>query len=115
MIEPGRYDITLHQGATFELPVQFKDGANVPVNMSGYTVSGTLWDRTGITKIAAFFSPWVVQASGSFKLRLESTVTSGITEQGQYDVLVTQPNGDKFYLLEGVAFLNPGLTGKIAP
>jgi hypothetical protein len=41
---------------------------------------------------------------------LSYTTTSGITEQGQYDVLVTQPNGDRFYLLEGTAFLNPGLS-----
>ena len=42
MIEPGRYDIALHQGATFELPVQYRDSTNTPVNMSGYTVSGTV-------------------------------------------------------------------------
>jgi hypothetical protein len=80
--------------------------------MSGYTVSGTVWNRTGTAKLATFSSPWTVQASGSFKLRLDASVTSGITEQGQYDLLITQPNGDKFYLLEGTVFWNPGLTGR---
>lgn len=78
--------------------------------MSGFTTSGTLWNRTGTAKLATFDSPWTAQASGAFKLRLSYAITSGITEQGQYDVLVTQPNGDRFYMLEGTAFLNPGLS-----
>lgn len=110
MVEPGRYDITLHQGATFELPVAYKDSAGVPVNMSGYTLSGTLWNKTGTTKLATFSTPWTSQPSGMFKMRLADTVTSGVTEQGQYDLLVTTSSGDKFYLLEGTAFWNTGLS-----
>lgn len=112
MVTPGRYDITIHQGATFELPVQYKDSAGVPVNMSGYTVAGQLWNRLSTSKISDFTFAWTVQASGSFSLKLPSSVTSGITEQGQYDVLVTEPNGDKYYLLQGTAFFDPGLTGR---
>jgi len=110
MVEPGRYDITLHQGATFELPVQYKDNTGLPINMSGYTLSGTLWNDTGTSKLANFTVPWVSQPSGMFKIRLEASVTSGVTEQGQYDVLATTAAGDKFYLLEGTAFWNPGLS-----
>ena len=112
MLNPAKYDITIHQGATFELPVQYKSSTGAPVDMSFYTVSGTLWNRTGTFKFANFDLLWTVQASGMFKLRLPAAVTSGITEQGQYDVLVTKPDGDKFYLLEGAAFCNPGLTGR---
>jgi hypothetical protein len=112
MTAPGAYDIVIYQGATFDLPVQYKDSTGSPVNMSGYTTSGTLWNRTGTTKIATFDLPWTVQASGMFKMRLAASVTSGITEQGRYDILVTKPSGDKFYLLEGTAFWNPGLTGR---
>jgi hypothetical protein len=100
----------LYQGATFELPVQYKDPSGVPVNMSGYTLSGTLWNTTGTTKLATFSTPWTSQPSGTFKMRLTDTVTSGVTEQGQYDLLVTTAAGDKFYLLEGTAFWNPGLS-----
>ena len=112
MIEPGRYDITIHQGATFELPVQYKDPDGTPIDMSGYMLNSTLWNRTGTVKLATFFTPWVSQPSGAFKMRLDAAVTSGVTEQGQYDLLVTTAAGDKFYLLEGVAFWNPGLSWK---
>lgn len=111
-MEPGRYDITIHQGATFVLPLQYKDSSGTPVNMSGYTVAATLWNNLGTVKLADFSIPWTVQASGSFELRLAASGTANITEQGQYDVLITEPNGDKYYLLQGTAFFDPGLTGR---
>jgi hypothetical protein len=111
-VEPAHYDITLHQGATFELTLQYKDSTGTPVNMSGYALEAELWNRTGTSKLSDFDTPWIAQASGFFKLRLTSAVTSGITEQGQYDLMVTEPSGDKYYLLQGTAFLDPGLTGR---
>lgn len=112
MVNPARYDITIHQGATFDLGVQYKDASGVPINMSGYTINAQLWNRTGTVKLSNFDAPYTVQASGAFRLRLSSATTSGITEQGQYDVMLTEPGGDKFYLLQGTAFLDPGLTGR---
>lgn len=112
MIQPGRYDITLQQGATFEMTVQYKDSAGVAVNMSGYTVAAKMFNRNGTQQVATFSTPWDVQASGRFKLRLESATTSGLTEQGQYDVLLTDPIGDKYYILEGAVFVNTGLSGR---
>jgi hypothetical protein len=111
-MEPARYDITIHQGATFSLDLQYRTGSGVPVNMSGYIVEAQLWNRNGTTKLANFTTPWVSQASGLFRLVLGSSVTSGITEQGQYDVLVTEPSGNKSYLLQGTSFIDLGLSGR---
>lgn len=112
MTDPARYDITLHQGATFELSLAYKGSDGLPVNMSGSTVTAQLWNRTATQKLADFTVPWVVQGSGMFKLQLPAAVTSGLTEQGQYDVMVTESGGTKYYLLEGTAFFNPGLCGR---
>ena len=111
MIEPAKYDITIYQGATFDLLVQYRDTNNVPVNMSGYTIAAKLYNRKGTSKLADFQSTFVTQASGLFRIKIEAAVTSGITEQGQYDVLLTNPNLDKFYLLEGTAFWKQGFSG----
>jgi hypothetical protein len=46
------------------------------------------------------------------RFALKRLGTSGITEQGQYDVLVTEPSNDKYYLLEGNAYINEGLSFK---
>lgn len=112
MVDPAVYNITIHQGATFELNLQYKDNTGTPVNMSGYTVQAQLWNRLGTTKLSNFTQQWTTQASGMFKLRLAASVTSGITEQGQYDVMITEPSGDKYYLLQGNAFIDLGLTGR---
>ncbi len=112
MITPGKYDITIYQGATFEMGLQYKDSTGTPVNMSGYAVEAELWNRTGTAKLADFVHSWTAQASGAFKLRLAANVTSGITEQGQYDVMITEPGGDKYYFLQGNAFIDLGLTGR---
>lgn len=111
-MEPAKYDITVHQGATFELALQYKDSTGTPVNMSGYTVSGQVWDRLGTTKFADFTHEWIEQASGSFRMKLPASSTSGLTQQGQYDILVTEAGGNKYYLLQGAAFIDLGLTGK---
>jgi hypothetical protein len=111
-MEPARYDITIHQGATFSLDLQYQAGSGAPVNMNGYGVTAQLWNRLGTSKISDFDFSWTVQASGYFKLKLNSAVTSGITEQGQYDILITEPSGDKYYLLQGTAFIDLGLTGR---
>jgi len=112
MVTPGKHDITIYQGATFELQVQYKDPSGVPVNMSGYTVVSKLYDRLGVEKLADFAVNYVSEPSGIFKIRLEASGTSGITEQGQYDILVTEPTNDSYYLLEGAAFINLGLSCK---
>ena len=112
MQDPVVYTITIHQGATFELDVEYRDASNVPINMSGYTVAGQLWNRLGTAKLANFTHQWTAQASGMFKLRLAANVTSGITEQGQYDIMITEPSGDKYYLMQGTAMFDAGLTGK---
>lgn len=111
-MEPAKYDITIHQGATFELSLQYKDSTGTPVNMSGYTVSGQVWDRLGTTKYADFVHEWISQVSGSFRLKIPASGTSGLTQQAQYDVLMTEPGGDKHYLLNGAAFIDLGLTGR---
>lgn len=110
-MDPARYDITIHQGATFDLPLQYM-ASGVPVNMTGYSIDAELWNKTGTVKLSDFSVPWVAQVSGMFKLRLASTATSGITEQGQYDVMFTEPSGDKYYALQGTAFIDLGLTGR---
>jgi hypothetical protein len=44
-------------------------------------------------------------------MSLSSSVTAGITDQGQYDVIFTEPGGDKYYSLQGTAFIDLGLSG----
>ena len=112
MIEPGRYDIKLQQGATFEMNLQLRDGNNSPVVMSGYTVAGKIFDRLGTQQLASFSHSWTAMESGMFKMSIPANTTATMSGEGQYDILVTEPTGKKYYLLEGAVFMDTGLTGR---
>ena len=111
MIEPGNYDITIHQGATFSLNLQYKDAAGNGVDMSGYTIAGKLSNRLNTATVATFTTLFVNQTNGEFKIKLNAATTATMTEECLYDILITEPGGDKFYLLQGRSFINPGITG----
>lgn len=111
MVEPGTHDITIHQGATFLLGLQYKDSAGVGVNMTGYTVVGKLVNRLNTGTLATFQMSWVNQTLGEFRIKIPAATTAGITSEGQYDIMITEPGGDKYYILQGRAFLDPGFSG----
>lgn len=110
-MQPGTYDITVHQGATFKLIIQLKDPSGVAVNMTGYSVSGKLVNRLNTSALATFATSWIDQAVGKFQLSLPANTTADLSEEGQYDVLLTEPGGDKYYILQGRAFVDPGFAG----
>ncbi len=111
MIEPGTHDIRIHQGATFSLDVQYKDSNGAGVDMSGYTVAAKLANRLDTADLATFTPIWVDQSVGKFQIKLSASQTAIITGEGQYDILITEPGGDKYYLLQGRAVLDYGITG----
>jgi hypothetical protein len=75
-----------------------------PVSLSGYTIDSDV--KQGLTgDQVATFSPSIVDGvNGEFQLTMAPAVSSGI-EAGRYnyDVSLTQPDGDRFYWLTGVA------------
>lgn len=75
-----------------------------PVSLSGYTIDSDV--KQGLTGVqVGTFSPSIVDSvNGQFQLAMTPAVSSGI-EAGRYnyDVSLTQPNGDRFYWLTGVA------------
>ena len=113
MVEPGILDITIHQGATFNLDLQYLDSTGAGVDMTGYSVESKIADVTGANTLATFTSTFTDIAVGKFNMKLSSAVTTAITQEGLYDVLVTEPAGEKFFLVQGRTKLDPGITGVI--
>ena len=102
--------IEIVQGATFDLEISYKDSNGQPISMSGYVLSASLWNRLGTQKLATFSLPWTSQASGIFRIQLSASITSGITEHGQYDLFATDSLGTPICLMEGPASFNPSYT-----
>jgi hypothetical protein len=75
-----------------------------PVTLSGYVIDSDL--KQGLTGVqVATFSPAIVDSvNGEFQLVMAPAVSSGI-EAGRYnyDVSLTQPDGDRYYWLTGIA------------
>jgi hypothetical protein len=113
MRDPGTLDITIHQGATYSMDLQYLDSAGNGVNMTGFTVQSKIVDQTYSNVIATFTSTFTDRSAGKFNLKLSSTITAGITTAGLYDVLITEPAGERFFLLQGRTALDPGITGVI--
>jgi hypothetical protein len=114
VIRPGRHDITIPQRATFREQLQLKaDGA--PLNLTGYDAVAQAWDRRRTVKLADFTIEWVNRPAGRLDLVLSHTATATFNKDGQWDLLLIQPNGDRFYWLEGSAFVDPGYSAPSAP
>lgn len=79
--------------------------------MSGFTVTAKLVNRLNTATLASFTPSWIDQAVGKFNLKLTATTTQGISSEGLYDVLITEPGGDRFYLLQGRSNLDTGISG----
>lgn len=75
-----------------------------PVGLSGYVIDSDVKQPLTNTQVATFSSSIVDSANGEFQLTMAPAVSSGI-EAGRYnyDVSLTQPNGDRYYWLTGVA------------
>jgi hypothetical protein len=106
MIRPARLDITIPQRATFRKRMRLKG-----VNATGYQLVAQVWDGPRrLTKYADLAVVWIDQATGLFELVLQYQGTTPIPKDGEWDLLVIEPGGDRYYWLEGRAYRDPGLS-----
>lgn len=114
MILPARRDITIPQRATFRQRMRLK-AAGQPLNATGYQLVAQVWDRWRTTKYADLTVVWIDQAVGLFELVLQFPATTAVVQDGVWDLLVIEPGGDRYYWLEGNAFLDLGHSAPVTP
>ena len=105
MIRPARRDITIPQRGTYRQRMRLK-AAGQPLNATGYQLVAQVWDRRRLTKFADGVITWIDQSTGLFELVIQYPVTRLITQDGQWDLMVIEPGGDRYYWLEGTAYLD---------
>lgn len=110
MIQPGSYDITIQQGASFAQSFQFKDANGDPFDLTGYSVTAEVWEDGKRSKYADFTVSWLTQNEGEFVISLTAAQTHTIPSTGYYDILVTNPDGSSDYWVRGQAILETGYT-----
>lgn len=112
---PGRYNIKVYQGATFNLTPRWKiDGTYV--NITGYSAVLTVKNSpTSVSTIIVLSSSngriTIGGTNGQFTLALTSAETDALTPGNYvYDMEVTSPGGIVTRLLEGGFIVYDGVT-----
>ena len=110
-INPAQKDFTVQRRADFPLTLTFKDGNGSAINLTGYTVAAQVYSEDRSTLYASFGVTYTNRTTGTVDIKLADTQTATFSpNELKYDVLLTQPNGDKFYYLEGTLFISEGYT-----
>ena len=110
-IIPAIKDFTVDRRADFGLRLTFKDSTSTGIDLTGYTVDAQVWEETRTTKYADWAVAYTNRSGGTVDISLTDTQTATFTPSILfYDVLLTEPSGDKFYYLEGKLFISEGYT-----
>lgn len=86
------YDLLIEQGATFTLSIVWKDNANAPINITGYSarmqIRKTYDDTPSISLTSAVGGGIVLGGvSGTIDITIAASVTDDITIlRGKYDL-----------------------------
>tara|TARA_R100000988_G_C3875033_1_gene105643 strand:+ start:67 stop:414 length:348 start_codon:yes stop_codon:yes gene_type:complete len=110
-IKPGKKNFTVQRRADFPVRLIFKDSNSTAVDITGFTVDAEVWNTEHTNKYADFAVTYTDRPNGTVDLKLTDTQTATFDLNIlEYDVLLTDPSGDKMYYLEGTLFISQGHT-----
>ena len=110
-ISPGTYNMTIQRRSDHSVDFELKDSNNAAVNISGYDVASQIWDVARSKKAADVTIVYTNRAGGLFTWKVTDAQTATFTKNDyKYDVLLTNPAGDKEFWVEGTITMNEGYT-----
>ena len=105
-IIPGKKNFTVDRRADFPIRLTFKDSTG-----SAIDVAAQVYDESRSTKYADWTVAYTNRTGGIVDISLSDTDTATFTPSVLfYDVLLTEPGGNKNYYLEGKLFISEGYT-----
>ena len=109
-VQPGTYNITLQRRADYSLLLQFKDGNDAVINLTGYTAYAQAWNAGRSTKYADFAITYTNRSNGEITIILTDAQTAVFPDKLNYDVMLQNPDGIRDYYLEGIITVSQGYT-----
>ena len=104
-------NFTVQRRADFPIKLTFKDSTGSAISLNGYTVEAQVYDESRTTKYADWSITYTDRGNGIIDMNLADTDTANFTPDILfYDVLLTEPGGNKNYYLEGKLFVSEGYT-----
>lgn len=111
------YDITIEQGATFLLPLLWKDPQGDPVDLTGYSAKMQVRRKAGsvdpplLDLSSTNGGITLGDAAGTIVITASATQTTAMTGRtGVYDLELTSPTGVVTRLVEGAVDIHPEVT-----
>lgn len=104
---PGQYDLKIYQGATINVLIEWLDGATtLPVDLTGYTAVATFRetvdDQSALFTLTDGAGITLGGALGTIHLLAPSPAASVFeSTRGEWDLLVTNPDGETDAVLRG--------------
>ena len=122
----GRYDITVEQGATFDLPLRYKTPAGTAVNLTGYSAKMQVREAPASAVFVEFNSQLTANgfifltgspenredgANGNVRVYMTAANTAAMPRfAGRYDLELRDTAGYVIRLLEGQFKIEPEIT-----
>lgn len=114
---PALYDIKIYQGQAFKLHLVWKDGAEVPIDVTGYTARMQIRRSVRSSEVlfelssAAGEGITLGTVNGVIDLRISAEDSSAFTfRSGVYDLELTPPDGEVVRLIQGGVTVSPEVT-----
>jgi hypothetical protein len=109
-ISPGSYNISPQRRADYVLDLRFKDSAEQPINLTGWTAYAQVWNKERTIKHSDFTVTYTNRVDGRISIALTDTQTALLPDECFYDVMLENPSGLREYYLEGIAYVSEGYT-----
>lgn len=101
----------IEQGATFSTVVNVVDSAGAAVNLSGYSASSQMRKSYYATSYTIITPTITGNANGEITLSMTAANTANLTPgRSVFDLLITDSNGTKTRVIEGIVVVSPGVT-----
>lgn len=110
------FNITINQGATFELTITWKDSAGTAINLTGYTarmqVRETYSSSSTVVSLTNGSGITLGGAAGTIAIVISATTTAALTApfSGVYDLEIVSPAGVVTRLIQGTATVSAEVT-----
>lgn len=111
-VTPATYNIRPQRRADYVLTLQFKDSTGTGINLTGWSVYASCWDKERVNKYGDFVVTVTNASTGAVQLKLPYAITAMLPLGGSahYDVMLVNPAGLRAYYLEGLVRPSEGFT-----
>ena len=111
IIPEEKVDFKVVRRSDFPITLTFKDSTSSAINLSGHTITATVWDEARTNKYADWAVTVTNASAGTANIKLTDTQTATFDKDFlKYDVKLTEPNGDEFTYIRGTLYILEGYT-----